>query len=420
MTHSTLLAWLLEPDPQRLEPLWRQADRVRRDNVGDQVHLRGLIEVSNVCVRLCGYCGLRAPNRAVERYRMTADEILAAARQAAGFGYGTVVLQAGEDPALTCDFISGVVWRIKRETDLAVTLSLGERTADEFSAWKNAGADRYLLRFETSNRPLFEQIHPPRPGVATDRVGQLRALRQLGFEVGSGVMIGIPGQTYDDLARDLELFRELDLDMIGCGPFLAHPATPLGAVRGSHDVALQNPDRERAARERGHESGQGGQFAQTRDPQPASSESAAPSAGPARGVQFLPELRAADAALRDAPRSSLFSQAPSSELMTYKMIALARLVCPRANIPSTTALATLNRAQGRELGLMRGANIVMPNLTPTHYRAKYEIYPDKACLFEDARECHECMQRRIESIGRTVGAGRGDSPNWRNRGEGAE
>ena len=173
----------------------------------------------------------------------------------------------------------------------------------------------------------------------------LRQLGPLGYEVGSGVMIGIPGQSYEDLASDLELFRELDLDMIGVGPFIAHPSTPFG------------------------------------------------------------QAEAADAA----------GQVPASELMTYKMIALARLLCPDANIPSTTALATLNIAEGRELGLQRGANIVMPNMTPPEYRVFYEIYPAKACIRETSDLCNRCITGRIQKLGRGIGKGPGMSPNMRRR-----
>jgi len=158
-------------------------------------------------------------------------------------------------------------------------------------------------------------------------------------------MIGIPGQTYDDPAADIELFRTLDLDMIGVGPYIMHPDTPLG------------------------------------DPE-------------------------------QQPVAPPDEQAPASELMTYKVIALTRLVCPRANIPSTTALATLNKTNGRELGLVRGANIVMPNLTPPKYRVHYEIYPNKACIQESAGMCHRCLEKRIEGLGRSPGAGRGDSKNY--------
>jgi biotin synthase len=344
MNRNKILQWLRESDQDRLGELWQQADTERRRNVGEAVYLRGLIEFSNYCGRLCHYCGLRADNRQLKRYRMTAEEIVGCARRAVEFGYGTVVLQSGEDYGIDVEWMADVVRRIKAETPLAVTLSLGERREEELLEWRRAGADRYLLRFETSNERLYRQIHPPIGGREENRIGILRLLRRIGFEVGSGVMIGIPGQTYEDLANDLELFRELDLDMIGVGPFLPHPETPLG--RGEEAAAA--PDGE---------------------------------------------------------------QAPNTELMTYKMVALARLMCPRANIPSTTALATLNRENGRELGLSRGANIIMPNLTPAEYRCLYEVYPAKACLFETAEACQSCIAGRILALGRTVGVGRGDSPN---------
>jgi len=351
MEHAEIVSWLRETDESRLADLWRMADDTRQRYVGGEVFLRGLIEFSNHCTRLCKYCGLRAPNTELTRYRMTEDEILQCARLAVAFGYGTVVLQSGEDPAVSVQWMSDLIRRIKGEVSppLAITLSLGERQDEEFRAWKAAGADRYLLRFETSKQPLYDEIHPSRPGARSNRIAMLRRLREIGYEVGSGVMIGIPGQSYDDLAGDIEMFGELDLDMIGVGPYLPHSGTPLG-----------DPD-------------------------------------------FRPLVLDDD-------------QAPNDELMTYKVIALARLVCPKANIPSTTALATLNTRRGRELGLVRGANVVMPNLTPPQYRIHYEIYPNKACIRETAEGCRWCLEGRIASIGRNIGGGRGDSPSYRERG----
>ncbi|MGQ9607137.1 MAG: [FeFe] hydrogenase H-cluster radical SAM maturase HydE [Thermogutta sp.] len=352
LKREALTAWLREERPARLEQLWQAADEVRQAHVGGEVHLRGLIEISNYCIRLCAYCGLRAPNTELKRYRMTEEEILACARQAHALGYGTVVLQSGEDPLLSREMIARLVRRIKDSLPLAVTLSLGERSPEDWATWRQAGADRYLLRFETSNPHLFRKYHPPKGEQRETRIEMLRQLRALGYEVGSGVMIGIPGQTYDDLADDLLIFRELDLDMIGVGPFIVHPRTPLA------------------------------------DP----------------GFRVL------------VPDGD---QVPANELMTYKTVALTRLLCPRANIPSTTALATLNRERGRELGLVRGANIVMPNLTPPRYRVYYEIYPNKACIQESAEACHVCLRSRIESLGRPIGRGPGESPNYRaRRGEG--
>jgi len=346
MTHSEILNWLLETDSGRLAELWRFADDARRENVGDEVHLRGLVEISNCCVRRCAYCGINADNADLPRYRMTADEILEAAHKAKEPGFGTVVLQAGEDYGITRDWMSSLVRRVKSQTALAVTLSLGERPAEDLAAWREAGADRYLLRFETSNPELYRRIHPDLSGRRSDRFAVLRLLKRLGYEVGSGVMIGIPGQTYEDLADDIEAFKDFDLDMIGVGPYISHPATPLGRALDGYGVGDER-------------------------------------------------------------------QAPATELMTYKVVALARIACPRANIPSTTALATLNKASGRELGLQRGANVIMPNLTPVKYRAMYEIYPAKACLYETADDCGACIKSRIASVGRRVGAGRGDSRNRR-------
>jgi biotin synthase len=348
MTREEICTWLTETAEDRLETLWAEADRVRRESVGDAVHLRGLVEISNHCVRRCAYCGISAENREIERYRMTSDEVLACAEMASRLGYGTVVMQAGEDYGLGRGWVGDIVREIKGRTGLAVTLSLGERPLEDLAAWREAGADRYLLRFETSDSALYERIHPSLPGKRSDRFGQLRALRELGYEVGSGVMLGIPGQTYTSLARDLELFRDLDLDMIGVGPFIPHPATPLG-----HPCVG--------------------------------------AAGEIPGVLGAPE-----------------EQVPNTEAMTYKAVALARILRPDANIPSTTALATLNQATGRELGLARGANVVMPNLTPTKYRALYEIYPGKACVSETAEACNSCLRRRIESMGRIVGQGAGN------------
>ena len=343
LTRAQILAWLREKDEARLEELWRLADDSRRRHVGDEVHRRGLIELSNHCARLCAYCGIRAGNAGLVRYRMEPEEILACARQAKALGYGTVVLQAGEDPAHSTDCIADLVRRLAGETDLAITLSLGERPLRDYEVWRRAGADRYLLRLETSDPALFARIHPRRRG-RPSRLAILRHLRELGYEVGSGVLIGIPGQSYESLAADLELFRALDLDMIGVGPFIPHPATPLGTAG--------RPD------------------------------------------------------FPDAPDGE---QVPNTEAMTYKVLALARLLRPDANIPSTTALATLNTARGRELGLARGANIVMPNLTPPQYRALYEIYPGKACVSETAAQCAHCLDARIRAIGRVPGTG----PGWR-------
>jgi biotin synthase len=340
MDKAEILGWLREENAERLGELWRRADETRRRHVGDAVHLRGLVEISSFCARQCAYCGLRAGNSSLTRYRLTAEEIFAAAQQAVKFGYGSTVLQAGEDYHLSAAWLADIVRRIKRETPLAVTLSLGERSQADLAAWREAGADRYLLRFETSDRELFRAIHPPLGSQECDRIAILRQLRALGYEVGSGIMVGIPGQTYASVAEDITLFRQLDLDMIGIGPFIPHPATPLANGASNHPEA-------------------GGE------------------------------------------------QVPNTEAMVYKAVALTRLMRPDANIPATTALATINKKNGRELGLQRGANVLMPNLTPPQYRALYEIYPAKACIAESGAACHQCLIARFHKIGRHPGRGAG-------------
>ena len=332
-------AWLRCRDPQRLEQLWALADQQRARSVGECVHLRGLVEISNHCVRSCAYCGISAGNSLLNRYRMSHAEIMACANQAVAYGYGTLVLQAGEDPGLDADRVAELVRAIKRETPLAVTLSLGERALDECALWREAGADRYLLRFETSDPELFARIHPPRTAsVSCDRIELLRAIKSLGYETGSGIMVGIPGQSYESLVRDLEFFLKLDLDMIGIGPWIEHPARPMPA----------------------------GSF---------------PDAGG--------------------------DQVPATEEMTCIVLALARLICPDANIPSTTALATINSAQGRAHGLERGANVCMPNLTPVQYRHLYDIYPDKAGSRHAPEESHRSVCALLAALGRPAARGPG-------------
>ncbi|OPY63797.1 MAG: Biotin synthase [Pelotomaculum sp. PtaU1.Bin065] len=312
-----------------LTRLYNLADRVRQKYVGDEVHLRGLIEFSNYCRKNCDYCGIRRGNRKIERYRMPIEEILDTVYEAAELGYRTVVLQSGEDMRYTADNLAELVRRIKRETDVAVTLSIGERSREEYERLYEAGADRFLLRFETSNRELYHRLHPDSD--YDERMKILVWLREIGYQVGSGVMIGLPGQTIEDLALDILKFKELDLDMVGVGPYICHEETPL--------------------------------------------------AGHANGTVE----------------------------MTYKVIALTRIVTRYAHIPATTALATLRPDDGREEALQLGANVVMPNVTPVKYRALYELYPSKVCIREKATQCRDCIGGRILSLGRPISQGYGHS-----------
>ncbi|MCE1229888.1 MAG: [FeFe] hydrogenase H-cluster radical SAM maturase HydE [Firmicutes bacterium] len=349
MDHDEILCWLLENDPLRLEMLWRAADLTRRLEVGDAVHLRGLIEVSNVCQRSCAYCGIAACAPKVERYRMTREDILECADRALEYGFGTVVMQAGEDPGITGPWMAEIIATLKQRTGLAITLSLGERSEDDLKAWRNAGADRYLLRFETTDDELYRRIHPPvgssSSSSASDRIRQLERMRDLGYEIGTGVMVGIPGQTWETLTQDILAFRHYDMDMIGIGPYLPSPGTPLDGTLG--------------------------------------------------------ETLRGEAGAR---------QVPNDSLTTLKAVALTRLVCPRTNIPSTTALATADPSQGRANGLSRGANVIMPNLTQPRYRELYQIYPGKAGLHETADITVGRIREQIRLLGRTTGQGPGSSP----------
>lgn len=339
-----LLYWLQENDEIKLRQLWQTADRVRRELVGDSVYLRGIVEISNYCRRACTYCGLNVTNNKIVRYQMSAAEILHCAGQIKDEGYGTIVLQAGEHDCIGAGWMAELISAIKRRTGLAVTLSLGEREPQELAAWKEAGADRYLLKIETCDRRLYNKIHPPRQkGYWLNRLQMLEYLKALGYECGSGIMLGLPGQSYFDLINALHIFRELELDMIGMGPYIPHMDTPLG---------------------------------------------------------------------KESVQKSSDQQVPAGDLITYKMIALCRIMCPDANIPSTTALATIKGNGGRLLGLARGANVVMPNFTPMKYRLCYDIYPGRVAADRDDRTVRRAIVHSIMESGRMIGCGPGWSPGF--------
>lgn len=210
------------------EALFAAADRVRRKYVGDEVHLRGLIEFTNICKNGCLYCGLRAQNARVTRYRMTPEQILSLAQKARDYGYKTVVLQGGEDPFFTAQVMVPLLQEIKK-LGLAITLSLGERTETDYRAFKEAGADRYLLRIETTDKALYEKYNP---GMSFEnRLRCLADLKRLNYEVGTGVLVGLPGQSLRSLAKDILFFQQIDADMIGLGPFIPNPDTPLKDAR---------------------------------------------------------------------------------------------------------------------------------------------------------------------------------------------
>lgn len=214
------------------EALFRAADETRKKFVGDEVHLRGLIEFSNICKSTCKYCGLRSENKEVERYRLTKEEIISIAKNGADMGYKTIVLQSGEDVFFDSVLISEIVREIKK-FNIAVTLSIGERSFEDYKKFKEAGADRYLIRIETTDRNLYSSLHPKMD--FENRLRCLRDLQSLGYETGSGCLVGLPKQTVEMLARDILFFKENNFDMIGIGPFIPHPNTPLKDSKSDMD-----------------------------------------------------------------------------------------------------------------------------------------------------------------------------------------
>ena len=217
--------------------LFNLADETRKKYVGKEVHLRGLIEFSNICKRQCLYCGLRAQNKALERYRILKDEILLYAKNAKAMGYQTLVLQSGEDDFYSADYLVEIIKEIKK-LDVALTLSIGEKSFEEFKAFKKAGADRYLIRIETTDENLYKKMHPKAD--FKKRLQCLDDLKTLGFEVGTGCLVGLPEQTLDSLASDILFFKEINADMVGIGPFISHKETPLKEEKnGDFTLALK-------------------------------------------------------------------------------------------------------------------------------------------------------------------------------------
>ena len=317
---------LLDAEGEEERLLLHTADRLRAQTMGEAVHLRGLIEFSNYCRKNCRYCGLRKDNRKLARYRLASEELIETAIKAERIGYKTVVLQSGEDLYFSRELVADIIREIKSKTELAITLSLGERDGSTYSAWRQAGADRYLLRIETTDGKIFRKLHPDDD--LNERKRCLFVLKELGFQLGSGVMAGLPGQDAASLAGDIIWLRDLGAEMIGVGPFIPHPGTPLKNEKGG-----------------------------------------------------------------------TLGQA-------LRLIAALRLVFPCAHIPATTAMGSLDPF-GREKALQAGANVMMPNITPTNVRPLYELYPNKICLDENADGCFACVASRIMSLNRTIGAGPG-------------
>jgi biotin synthase len=232
------IAYLLDLQDEEAATLFNYADKVRHDFAGDEILLRAIVEFSNVCRNTCFYCGLNKNNKTLQRYCLSREEIMAAVKNIASTGIKTVVLQSGEDDGLDAVWLEKIIEDIKTDFDIAMTLSVGERDFDEYAMWRRAGADRFLLKIETSNKQLYESLHPAMS--FENRLRCLRDLKLLGYQTGSGNIVGLKGQTIRHLAEDILFFKREDFDMIGIGPFIPHKSTPMrDEPTGNLDLTLK-------------------------------------------------------------------------------------------------------------------------------------------------------------------------------------
>lgn len=330
LTDNGLIQLLKTLKKEDEEMLFAAAREERERIYGKDVYIRGLIEFSNICKNDCFYCGIRKSNHKIERYRLTPEDILECAAEGYALGFRTFVLQGGEDAWFSEKRMEQIIRALKEKyPDCAVTLSVGERTREEYECWFEAGADRFLLRHETATEEHYKQLHPYGMQLS-QRKKCLFDLKEIGYQVGAGFMVGSPAQTLDNLVADLRFLQELQPHMIGIGPFLSHQDTP-------------------------------------------------------------------------------FAKEPNGSFeQTLVLLAMIRLLFPKVLLPATTALGTIV-SDGRERGLLAGANVVMPNLSPVAVRKKYSLYDNKIATGEEAAQGIELLKKSIEKIGYRVVCERGDS-----------
>lgn len=315
--------------PETAAQLRELADQCRREVYENTVYIRGLIEVSNLCKNDCLYCGIRRSNRSCQRYRLTPAEILECCADGYRLGFRTFVMQGGEDPYYTDELLCELLCAVKRRyPDCAVTLSLGERSRESYQRLFDAGADRYLLRHETADRAHYEKLHPAEMSF-DNRIRCLHDLKDIGYQVGCGFMVGSPYQTEAQLAKDLKFIEEFQPHMCGIGPFIPQKQTPFG------------------------------------------------------------------------------KEAPGTLELTVFLLSIIRLIKPNILLPSTTALGTIHPT-GREMGILAGANVVMPNLSPTSVRKKYALYDNKVSDGDESAQSINSLKQRISTIGYRIVTDRGD------------
>lgn len=329
LTDSELETLISCKDEETIMELEKAARSVCHEIYGRKVFLRGLIEFTNYCRNNCYYCGIRRGNSRTVRYRLTESQILECCRTGYALGFRTFVLQGGEDPFFDDGRIAGIVSKIHREfPDCAITLSIGEKERESYERFFEAGADRYLLRHETASKDHYEKLHPESMSFE-HRIKCLYDLKDIGYQVGCGFMVGSPFQTDRDLVSDLRLIQELRPHMVGIGPYITAQNTPF----------------------------------------------------------------------EDQPSGSLEK--------TLILLSIIRLIHPHVLLPATTALGTIDPA-GREKGILAGANVVMPNLSPTEVRKDYMLYDNKICTDDEAGQCRSCMEMRMGMIGYDIIVDRGD------------
>lgn len=305
------------------------AVKKRQEIYSNHVYIRGLIEVSNICKNDCYYCGIRCSNKHADRYRLSKEDILNCCETGYNLGFRTFVMQGGEDPYFSDDYVCDIVKAIKEKyPDCAVTLSLGERSRESYQKLYDSGADRYLLRHETADCTHYSKLHPDNLTLE-NRMQCLKNLREIGFQVGCGFMVGSPCQSAEHLAKDLKFIEDFKPDMCGIGPFIPHKDTPF----------------------------------------------------------------------KD------FSAGSAS--LTCYLLSIVRLIHPAVLLPATTALGTLEQG-GREKGILSGANVVMPNLSPERTRAKYELYNNKLSTGAESANGLEALRRNLADIGYEIVTLRGD------------
>lgn len=318
--------------PKLAQYIFEKARKIRQAYYGTDVYIRGLIEFTNYCKNDCYYCGIRRSNSRAHRYRLSEEQILRCCHQGYTLGFRTFVLQGGEDGYFTDERMVSLVKEIRKNyPDCAITLSIGERSYDSYLALFEAGADRYLLRHETWDEEHYRLLHPPALS-AKHRQQCLWDLKKIGYQVGTGYMVGSPFQTAQNLADDMLFLEKLNPQMVGIGPFIPH-----------HDTPFKD-------------------------------------------------------------------QAAGTLELTLYMLGLIRLMLPKVLLPATTALGTIDE-KGRELGILAGANVVMPNLSPENVRKDYLLYDNKICTGSEAAECRMDLENRMHAIGYQVVCHRGDSLN---------